>query len=116
MKKFNDMAAQGDILIRRIDSLPAGLVEEGTSKEESGKFIVAHSETGHHHVIDRKGTKFYTDPKNSMVAYIIVAKEFADLIHKRAFDTHEALRLTPGTYEVRRQREWAPEGWRQVQD
>lgn len=116
MKKFDSVAAQGDCFVRRIDSLPVGLVEESESKEEPGKFVIAHSETGHHHVVDRKNTKLYTDPKNPMTAYLEVLEKYADLQHLRDFDKHEALRLTPGIYEIRRQREWAPEGWRQVAD
>jgi hypothetical protein len=34
----------------------------------------------------------------------------------RSFDTHETLNIPPGIYEVRRQREYVPEGWRKAQD
>ena len=37
-----------DLLIRRIEKLPEG-VKKVQSK--SGKFVVAHSETGHDHII-----------------------------------------------------------------
>jgi hypothetical protein len=116
MKQFKDFAAQGDVFIRRIDCIPKTAVGVSESKEEPGKYIIAHSETGHHHVIDRKNTKFYTDSTNPMVAYLEVLEKHADLVHLRDFDTHEALRFNPGKYEVRRQREWVPEGWRRVED
>lgn len=112
-------AAQGDLLITRIAKLPAGLVEQ---KAEKGQLIVAHSETGHHHCVDAKRAKFYTDPKDAMVAYLKVdglideMEKHADLVHQRSFDTHKTLRAEEGTYEIRRQREHTPEGWRRVED
>ena len=58
MKTFQKQAAQGDLFIRRIDSLPEG-VKSATA--ESGAYIVAHSETGHHHVVlERPGVAVYT--------------------------------------------------------
>lgn len=36
----------GEVLLKPIDSLPEGAILEKTVKKE----IVAHSETGHHHV------------------------------------------------------------------
>ena len=38
------------------------------------------------------------------------------LEHLRTFDTHETLAIPPGVYELRRQREAVPEGWRRAQD
>jgi len=48
MKSFNNSAAQGDCLLRRIKKLPEGikLVEA-----QNGQYVVAHSETGHNHCI-----------------------------------------------------------------
>ena len=47
MKKFENVCAQGDILIRRIPTLPTGLKPvEATD----GRIVVTHSETGHDHI------------------------------------------------------------------
>ena len=74
----------------------------------SNKFIVGNSETGHHHVVAAsKVTMFDTD--DVLVSYLEV-KEPTHLVHERDYDTHEPLTLTPGLYEVRRQREFSPEG------
>jgi hypothetical protein len=113
MKTFNNLAAQGDILIRRIDKLPDGLVE---SKPEDGKHILAHSETGHHHVVEAKQTKRFIDPRDTMISYLEVSAEHIDLVHNRSFDTHETLRIPNGIFEIKRQREWTPEGFRRVED
>lgn len=108
-------AAQGDLFLRRIDRLPTGVVEQA----QSGRYIVlAHSETGHDHVVDATGCKLFagSDP---MVCYLVAESvEFADLIHKREWDTHQTLRLLGkgAVWEVRRQREHTPAGWRRVED
>ena len=36
--------------------------------------------------------------------------------HLRSFDTHESISIAPGIYEIRRQREYTPEGWKRVED
>lgn len=111
-KYFKECAAQGDVLLRRIDKLPDNLVP---AKAENGLFVVAHSETGHHHVVKERSAQFLIDNTNAFIAYLQVA-EPCELEHLRSFDTHEALALEPGLYEVRRQVEFTPEGWRAVAD
>ncbi len=114
MKTFTRCAAQGDILVIRVTELPKDVTR---AKSDGGKFIVAHSETGHHHsVTERPGVQYFTTP-DPMIAYLEVIDEVeAKLEHERTFDQHEALLLKGGIYEIRRQREHAPEGWRIVQD
>lgn len=111
MKTFEKMAAQGDIVIIKIDELPKGLTEVKSKKYH----VVAHSETGHHHVLEAKKTKFFqgSDP---MLCYAVVMTDIAELVHQRPFNTHETIGIKKGTYEIRRQREYTPEGWRRVAD
>lgn len=111
-KHFKICAAQGDVLLRRIDKLPDNLVP---AKAESGLFVVAHSETGHHHVVKERSAQLLIDKTNAFIAYLKVG-EPCELEHLRDFDTHESLALAPGLYEVRRQVEFTPEGWRLAQD
>jgi hypothetical protein len=119
MKTFEKICAQGDVMIIRRDALPVGT---NPVAAENGSVVVTHSETGHHHsfVLDRpKGnTKpavemFSTD--NPLIAWIKVNRPTA-LEHLRPHDTHEPIMFGVGVYEVRRQREYTPEGFRQVQD
>ena len=112
MKKVKDMAAQGDVMFIRIDEIPSDAIK---AKEENGNFIVAHSETGHHHVIDSRNAQMLIDKTNEFIAYIKVSKP-TEVEHQRSFDTHESLLLEPGSYEVRRQREYVAEGFRRVAD
>jgi len=112
MKTFTKAAAQGDIYIMRIAELPAGLVRVAP---ENGRVVVAHSETGHNHVMDAERVEMYRLPDEIYECFLVV-KEVTPLEHLRAWDTHESLLHEPGIYRVRRQREHVPEGWRRAAD
>ena len=111
MKTAKKQAAQGDVLFVRLDKLPKDAIEV---MRGPGALVVAHSETGHHHQIPSEHVHMYASAE-PLRSYIKVDSA-ADVIHMRSFDTHETLRLAPGIYEVRRQREHTPEGWRRVED
>jgi len=117
MKTFVNRAAQGDLYIRRIEKLPEGVKRIDAEK---GKYVVAHSETGHNHVIaERPNVTLYSssDPLVSYLQVIEATDEAETLLeHLRSFDTHETIKLPVGTFEIRRQREYTPEGWRRVED
>jgi len=115
MKTFKNQAAQGDCFLRRIDAIPAGVVSQDSEK---GVHIIAHSETGHNHVIeaDRDNVRFYVDPSDGLKAYLEVLATDVQLNHLRAHDTHETILISPGKYEIRRQREYMPEGFRRAAD
>lgn len=120
-KNISTMGAQGDVIFRRVPAIPA------TAKlvPRKGKIIATHSETGHHHTIADKAVSYFEVPGDSLVAYLRLddgldaAHGGVDVVHERPWDTHQTLRLLgkPGdVWEIRRQREWAPEGWRRVAD
>lgn len=113
MKTFKNIAAQGDLLIRKIHTLPDGLKKV---KPGNGKFILAHSETGHHHTVLEKNAQLLIDQTNEFIAYLKVDKESVLIEHERSFDTHETIKVAPGIYELRRQREYTPGGLRRAQD
>lgn len=107
MKAIKVMAAQGDALFRRVDSIPAHAIE----RPRNGELVVAHSETGHHHVI-RSPDAVLLETGNPFLCYLRIDSSSVDVEHLRPFDTHETLRLLgrddgPTFYEVRRQREHA---------
>ena len=111
-KRSKKPAAQGDLLVRRIKEIPAGAKE---TQRVNGRLVVGLSETGHDHFIhDQRVTMLTTsDP---LICFLKVEGEYADLVHHREVNPHEGIRLPTGLYEIRRQREWTPEGWRAVQD
>lgn len=117
MRKFEKCAAQGDLLIRRVSDLPSKL---RMMAAENGVYIVAHSETGHHHVIAERPNVRVFETADPLVSYleVIEATDAAETVleHMRSFDTHEPIIIAPGKYEIRRQREYTPEGWRRVAD
>ena len=112
MNTFKYQAAQGDILLTRIDELPDGLSK---MVSENNEYIVAHSETGHHHVLADSDVDVYQAANDEFVLYVVVNAPTV-LKHKRSFDTHSPISLDSGIYRINRQREYTPEGYRRAQD
>ena len=114
MKIVKKHAAQGDVMFVRVDTLPEGV----TKKSDGLSAVVAHSETGHHHVAKGERVMLY-GTEDPMVCYLVAEGVYADVEHLRPWDTHETLRLDgePGAvWKIVRQRESTPEGWRRVED
>ena len=117
MKTFKNMAAQGDFIIMRINDIPEGLVP--MKSEDSFKHVIAHSETGHNHVMDRANVDAFVkaDTKETdLFELFLSVKEDTPIEHLRSFDTHESIMVPPGNYIVKRQREYTPEGFRKAAD
>ncbi len=108
MKVFSKTAAQGEIGIRKIDKLPDGLAPY---MAENGKYVIGHSETGHgHDLATMERTKVFQDtnaPAGMTILYAILDAP-NELVHNRAFDTHETISFQPGIYEFRSGREFDP--------
>lgn len=111
MQTFKTQASQGDVLFTRVPKIPKG----AKCVEKPGPVIVAHSETGHHHVFTSPEVKLFEVPNDPFTCYLQLAGP-AELTHLRPHDTHEAIMFGAGCFEVRRQREYTPEGFRMVQD
>lgn len=110
----NRPMAQGDILIIPIKAIPK---TAKVANAEDDHFIIAHSETGHHHVIEKTKAEVYEAADDQFIAYIKTLGDGAKIEHKRPFDTHETINLVPNqAYEVHRQREHVPEGFRRAAD
>lgn len=116
MRVVNKVAAQGEMLVRRVDGFTSAAREV---EPENGVFILAHSETGHHHVIDRAHVKVSEQTENvpsGMGILQMIVDSPSTIEHLRSTDTHEPLMLGAGLWEVRLQREYTPEGYRRVAD
>ena len=90
----------------------------------SNQLIIGHSETGHHHVLERPETvaapmdqavEALVSKLNDTVMFLNL-KEPMNLKHKRSFDTHEGFNFPPGEYIRIIREEQTPEGWRRVAD
>ena len=112
MRTFENICAQGDILIRRVSSVPDDVK---VVTPEGRDLIVTHSETGHHHVMEADRVEMFECLDEALRCFLVVHKQ-ATLTHLRDHDTHDPIQFEPGTYEVRRQREYTPEGYRRVAD
>jgi hypothetical protein len=112
-RKFEVQAAQGDMLLTKIDWLPAGL--EKQVPEKNKVHILTHSETGHHHVVDSRNVNFFKAANDPLMGFIEV-KKTTMLRHLREHDTHTEIALSPGVYQINRQREYELGSFRQVAD
>jgi hypothetical protein len=113
MKSFKKIAAQGEITIIRIGDAQNKKPDPNdyaTMKPENGLFIIGHSETGHHHVIDAKGASVAVldKPSEGMRILHAILENQTSLNHLRDHDTHESIKLEPGEYEFRIGREFDP--------
>lgn len=111
MKSFKLIGAQGELTIRRIGELSQDrTLPNGYSamKPEGNHYIIGHSETGHHHVIDAAGATvgvMDAPPAGMRILYMILDNPLA-VEHLRGHDTHETITAEPGVYEVRIAREF----------
>lgn len=111
MITFENQAAQGDLLITRIDDIPNSAILDNVK----GDYIVAHSETGHNHVMAAQHCDFYKAANDPFVLFLVVHNE-TPIRHLRSFDTHKTINVPPGKYRINRQREYIPEGFRRAAD
>jgi len=114
VRTFNRICAQGDVMIMRLDETPdlSNCVEVPA---EGNHLIVTHSETGHHHVLERDAAQMFDNKDNQLESFLVLTRA-SELTHLRDHDTHAPIQLNPGAYKVIRQREYTAEGFRRVQD
>lgn len=105
----NQTFAQGEIYARKIDELPDGL-EAFSEKDANGAWIISHSESGHHHVIDAPGVMVMERtkdvPTGMRILYAIVDEPAS--LKQDAANAHEAHDMDLGIYEMRVSREYDP--------
>ena len=89
----------GELVLIPTDTLPKGTVV--CSKKE----ILAHSETGHHHILEA-ATEF--ELVTNDVDRAILIKEVAKLWHNKTHDIHETRTIAPGAYIVKEKTEYNP--------
>lgn len=102
---------QGDVLLVPRDNIPPGLSE--VQRDDRGRIVLMHGEvTGHAHVIEDPAATFYAADVAEMEDRFLLVEREVLVTHEE----HDALVVPPGVYEVRRQREYAPESERYVAD
>jgi hypothetical protein len=102
-------ARQGEVTIFRLpDDTP--MPDWPALEHEAGHLIIGHSETGHHHVIERpEAVRAVVKPGTGAMTIIrLLVEDPTRAIHLRAYDTHTPVDLPPGKYEARGQQEYDP--------
>lgn len=103
MSANNTPFAQGEITGRRVTHVPDGLPEH-TDVNKKGQIIISHSESGHHHVLERSA-KVYVD--EAMDRFYAIVDE-ANALVQDADGGHGSHTLEKGIYEFRIAREYDP--------
>lgn len=100
-------ARQGEVSIFIVDEAMPDWPE---LEREDGQLIVGHSETGHHHVLERpESVEVVRKPSTGALDIMrMLVKEPTRLVHMRGHDTHNPIDLPPGNYEIRGQIERDP--------
>lgn len=98
---------QGEVRIVKIDGLPKGMTTKPAQKVAKG-YVVAHSESGHHHLLTGGEVMERTDnvPTGMQVFYAIL-NEPQNLIQDAAAP-HTGYTLDPGIYRFDISREFDP--------
>lgn len=101
------IGAQGEVTIIKIDALPDGMKTAPVERNAKG-FIIAHSESGHHHVLTGGDAMERTDkvPAGMKIIYAVLENPH-DLVQD-APAPHEGFHLDPGIFEFRIAREYDP--------
>lgn len=94
----------GEILLHPVEKLPRKKSEKHTN------FIVGHSETGHHHVLE--STEEFKVLKTGKDKIWVELLTPAKLVHHKQVDKHMTLKVAPGKYEVIYKTEYDP--WAKV--
>ena len=98
---------QGDVLILKCERVDGGKEVE----REDGRIVLAHGEaTGHAHAIASMDATLFMD-EATLNRYLDVR---APVVIEH--EEHGRIELPSGFYEIRRQREYRPEGLRSVLD
>lgn len=101
---MNKTLRHGEIILHPVSAFPKGRKKQVTS------YIVGHSETGHHHVLESTDTfKVLKTAEDSVWLEILSP---ANLVHKKQVDKHNTLTVSPGKYKVIYKTEYDP--WSKV--
>lgn len=103
--RIKNYGAQGEVTFQRVDEIPAGYV--AAKPDHAAGYIVAHSETGHHHVLEREGVEYFPPVKeDALVAFARIVRESGGPVkHLREHDTHPTTILEPGIWKITHARE-----------
>lgn len=104
--------AQGEVYVRKLSAMPEGIeTKEFTERNTNGDFIVAHSESGNHHLLEHEGVRVLERTDNvpeGMRILLAIVEAPTNLRQDAAADAHGSHAVVPGIYEMRIAREYDP--------
>lgn len=87
----------GEVILLPVNSLP----EKANLREYTDEAIIAHSETGHHHILKTKAkeaVKIYTTLDGET---FVEVGDIAQLLHRKTGkNVHKAHTVNPGVYKI----------------
>jgi hypothetical protein len=101
MNKPKNVYRHGEVSLIEVKEAPKGLFNKVKS------FILAHSETGHNHVLEAKKVSDLEIYENNGEVFVKVNNPVA-LKHQKTFDAHRTLEVAPGLYKRYEMNEYSP--------
>lgn len=101
MKDQRQAIQHGETMLQPVDKMPNGKTIKVT------KLVIAHSETGHHHVLEATKEFEAIGSINKGDLYLRLF-EPAKLVHKKATQQHKTLPVKPGVWKVLHKTEYSP--------
>lgn len=98
---MNKPLRHGENLLLPVSEMPEG---KATSHKS---YVVGHSETGHHHVLEATKAFDVLLEKKSKELFIEL-KDSATIVHKKTVNRHNDLTVKPGIYKVIHKLEYDP--------
>ena len=90
--------------IRHGENLLVPITKQVRGKKHT-TYIIGHSETGHHHVLESK-EKFVVSESDK--EFLIELFSPAKIVHKKQLDKHKTLPVAPGRYRIVKKTEYDP--------
>lgn len=113
------MFRQGDVLVTKIDTIPAGAAATSPGHDPVNPFVLGGTVTlalgevtGHHHSIVSPHVKLFRKLADTVGSGYLAITAQAWLTHQE----HDKILLNPGFYRVTRQRQWDSGTIRRVAD
>lgn len=105
---------QGDVYLIPIKAIPASAKPV---EAEHGRYIITHSETGHHHVIAERADIRQFSGMDIFRGFLEIGGGApAELVHLRDHHTHAPQVVAPGAWLIQRQAAYTPQGWERARD
>ena len=110
-KNKSGIYRQGDVLITRIEAIPASAQKPVIRGGKPERIILALGEaTGHHHSLEADAADWWKESDGG--DQFLDVRQTAEVTHQE----HAPITLKPGKYRVQIQREYSPEKIRNVAD